>query len=48
MAKPASAQSTGSLDFRLQAINMSLTFLHSAPIQKEAAERTAEVALTSN
>lgn len=48
MANPASAHTAGSLDFRLQAMNMSFTVWHSVPIQKAAAERIAEEAFTSN
>lgn len=47
MAKPASADSAGSVDLRLIVMNMSLTCLHSASIKNEAAVNTAEVAFTS-
>lgn len=44
---PGSAHSAGSFDFLLQAMNKSLTSPHSAPIQKDAAVRTADEAFTS-
>lgn len=47
-ASPGSAQSTGSADRFLQAMNMSLTCRHSLPIQKAAADKMAEEALTCN